>query len=113
MVVGKNHIVDVRPATVSLANGSRETVNWYQFKVPVRGFDRKIGGIADFKTVRFMRMYLTGFREATFLRFGTLKLVRGDWRQYDRELHDPSLLPATKATMEVSAVNIEENGAVS
>ena len=110
MVVGKNHIVDVRPATVSLANGARETVNWYQFKVPVRGFDRKIGGIADFKTVRFMRMYLTGFREATFLRFGTLKLVRGDWRQYDRELHAPSLLPATKATMEVSAVNIEENG---
>ncbi|MCI6154359.1 MAG: cell surface protein SprA [Bacteroidales bacterium] len=110
MIVGKNHIVDVRPATVSLPNGNRETVNWYQFKIPVRGFDRKVGGIADFKTIRFMRMYLTGFRDETFLRFGTLKLVRGDWRQYDRELHDPSVLPSTQATLEVSAVNIEENG---
>lgn len=110
MAVGTNYIVDVRPASVTLPNGKRETVNWYQFKIPVRDFDRKVGSIADFKSIRFIRLFLTDFKEEVFLRFGTFKLVRGDWRQYDRELHDPSLQPISKGTLEVSAVNIEENG---
>lgn len=110
MVIGKNYIVDVRPATVTLPNGKQETVSWYQFKVPVRDFNQKVGGIADFKSIRFIRLFLTDFKEEVFLRFGTFKLVRGDWRQYERELHDPSLQPISKGVLEVSAVNIEENG---
>lgn len=109
-VIGQNYIVDARPATVTLPNGQRETITWYQFKIPVRNYDRKVGGIADFKSIRFIRLFLTDFKEDAFLRFGSLKLVRGDWRQYDRELHEPTVQPTTKATLEVSAVNIEENG---
>ncbi|WP_373818938.1 T9SS outer membrane translocon Sov/SprA [Porphyromonas loveana] len=110
MVVGQNYIVDSRTREVELRNGKKESVTWYQFKVPVREFERKIGGITDFKTIRFMRVYLTDFSEEVVLRFGTFKLVRGDWRQYERELHAPNLTPVSDAKLEVSTVNIEENG---
>ncbi|KGL54321.1 gliding motility protein [Porphyromonas sp. COT-052 OH4946] len=110
MVVGQNYIVDSRTKEVELRNGKKETITWYQFKVPVREFERKIGGITDFKTIRFMRVYLTNFSEEVILRFGTFKLVRGDWRQYERELHPANLTPISNAKLEVSTVNIEENG---
>ncbi len=110
LAIGQNYIVDSRTSTVTLANGKRESVTWYQFKIPIRKYEQKIGGIADFKNIRFMRVYLTNFREPIHLRFGTFKLVRGDWRQYNRTLHAPTVQPVSKATMEVSTVNIEENG---
>ena len=36
--------------------------------------------------------------------------MRGDWRQYERELHPANLTPISNAKLEVSTVNIEENG---
>lgn len=110
MHVGSNFIVDKRTAKVKLKNGEWSEISWYQFKIPVHDFTSKNGGIAGFKSIRFMRMFMTGFSEETTLRFGTLKLVRGDWRIYDRELHAPNVTPSTNATIEVSTVNIEENG---
>ncbi|WP_081966621.1 T9SS outer membrane translocon Sov/SprA [Porphyromonas crevioricanis] len=110
MQIGSNHIVDKRDTRVKLRNGQWGEVTWYQFKVPVHKYQNSIGGVSDFKTIRYMRMYLTSFKDETKLRFGTLKLVRGDWRSYTQELHDPSTAPTSDATMEVSAVNIEENG---
>ena len=56
-----------------------------------------------------MRMYLTNFKEPVVLRFGTLQLVRGDWRTYELDLSNPKMPPAAKATLDVSTVNIEEN----
>lgn len=108
--VGNNFIVDERNVTVSLPNGETSSVKWYQFKIPVRNFTGKEGGITDFKTIRFVRLYLTGFSHEVFMRLGTFKLVRGEWRQYDRELHAPNVNPVSNATLEVSTVNIEENG---
>lgn len=110
LAVGQNYIVDMRPATVTLANGNRETVNWYQVKIPIRDFKQRVGNIKDFKSIRFLRLYLTGFEQELFLRFATFKLVRGDWRLYDRELHSPDVQPITQATLEAGAINIEENG---
>lgn len=108
-IVGENFIADKRVSSVSLANGKREYVTWYQFKIPVKQYQRRIGAINDFKTIRFMRMYLTGFRESVVLRFGTLQLVRGEWRSYEQDLSDPKMPPAVKGKLEVSTVNIEEN----
>lgn len=103
-------IVDVREATPTLPNGNKETVKWYLFKIPVKKYDRSIGGIRDFKTIRFMRMYMTGFSEPTILRFGSLKLVRGEWRTYEQSLANANANPPKTGTLEVSTVNIEENG---
>ena len=57
-------------------------VNWYQFRVPIEDFESKFGNIEDFKSIRFMRMYLTGFRKPVILRFAELHLVRSEWRKY-------------------------------
>lgn len=109
MVVGTNYIVDKRTSNVKLANGTKENVSWYQFKVPIKEYERTIGSISDFSSIRFMRMYMTGFKETTILRFGTFALVRGEWRQYEQPLYESEAVPSTTASLSVSTVNIEEN----
>jgi cell surface protein SprA len=109
MAVGSNYIVNKREANVKLENGTTETVNWYQFKIPVSQYTKTVGAIRDFKTIRFMRMYMTGFSDTTILRFGTFELVRGEWRVYTQDLSNPAMPPAAGAKLDVSSVNIEEN----
>ncbi len=110
LVVGENFIVDKRVTmTPTLRNGDRDSVTWYQFRIPLKqktGNVSKEGAISDFSSIRFMRMFLTNFREPVVLRFATLDLVRGEWRVYEQNLNTAA--PNT-ATMAVSAVNIEEN----
>lgn len=113
--VGSNYIVDIKKTYPVLPDGSnannsrnKEAV-WYLFKVPVKKFDRRVGGINDFKTIRFMRMYMTNFKQPTILRFGTFELVRGDWRSYEQDLSDPKVPVKSNASLDVSSVNIEEN----
>lgn len=110
MQVGQNYITDHRTAQVKLRNGHTEEVSWYQFKVPVRSGEA-IGRIKDFKSIRFMRMFLTQFERPVFLRFATLELVRGEWRTYTDSLYNAQRpAPSVTGKMDVSAVNIEENG---
>ena len=110
LAVGVNNIVDIRTPEVTLMNGDKEKVKWYLFKIPIKGFDKRVGAIRDFKTVRFMRMYMTGFRKSTVLRFGSFELVRGDWRTYTQDLSNPIIPPKSNGQIVVSTINIEENG---
>ena len=105
MRLGYNHITDIRETTVPLRNGTSETVRWYQFRIPISQYDQRVGNINDFTSIRFMRMFLTQFRRPVVLRFGSLDLVRGEWRIYQQPLTNAP----TTGTIEVSAVNIEEN----
>ena len=105
MVVGRNFIVDKRTVTRKLRNGTSPTVTWYQFRIPIDDFEQRVGGINDFTSVRFMRMFLTNFEKPIIMRFGTLDLVRGEWRVYEQPLGSG----AHSGKMAVSAVNIEEN----
>lgn len=107
--VGENYITDMRETSPTLKNGKSEKVKWYQFKIPVREGE-PVGGIRDFQSIRFVRMFMTGFDKATVLRFGTLELVRGDWRAYTKDLSNPTMPPSGNATISVSTVSIEENG---
>ena len=109
MVVGRNNIVDRVETDVRMANGTQSRVAWYQFKVPVRGYEKAVGSIRDFKSIRFMRMFMTDFEQEMHLRFGTLELVRGEWRGYNKPLYDPAYPPISDATIDVTSVNIEEN----
>ena len=106
LVVGHNFIVDKRDTKPSLRNGKDRTVTWYQFRIPLDQFERRVGAISDFTSIRFMRMFMTGFKHPIVLRFGSLDLVRGEWRVYEQNLDDS---PSTSGKMAVSAVNIEEN----
>lgn len=108
MVVGNNFIVDSRNVSVSLRNGKTENVTWYQFKIPISDY-KKVGDIDGFNSIRFMRMYLTNFSKTTFLRFGTLELVKNEWREYKNSLISSGSVSGN-GTIDISAVNIEENG---
>ena len=99
-------ISDMRTSSVKLRNGDTTSVNWYQFRIPLIEYEHKEGSINDFTSIRFMRMFMTGFQKPVVLRFGSLNLVRGEWRMYKHSLETSS---AESGTMEVSAVNIEEN----
>jgi cell surface protein SprA len=109
MQLGQNYITDIKESRVQLKNGQIGEVKWYQFKIPVRDPDQTIGNIRDFKSIRFLRMYMKGFEDPVILRFATLDLVRADWRRYTRPLSDQDVV-SPNATFDVSAVNIEENG---
>ncbi|MDD2436930.1 MAG: cell surface protein SprA [Massilibacteroides sp.] len=110
MIEGSNYIISKQKTMVTLPNGNTDTVTWYQFKIPVKQPLRKVGSIQDFKSIRFMRMFMTGFKETTILRFGEFELVRGEWRSYEQDLYASGTLPTNKGTLDVSTVNIEENG---
>jgi cell surface protein SprA len=109
MNVGENYITDKITSNVKLENGNIEPVTWYQFKIPIRQCDEKIGSIRNFKSIRFIRMFLTGFEKETHLRFATLDLVRGEWRNFNKALHAPDRAPISDGFLDVQAVNIEEN----
>lgn len=112
MEVGKQHIAEKKVAHVTLRNGEKADVNWYQFKIPLHGDSatmKAIGNIRNFKSIRFMRMYLTNCQQETHLRFATLDLVRGEWRSYNKDLAPLGAVVNTGASMDVEAVNIEEN----
>jgi cell surface protein SprA len=58
------------------------------FRIPVSKYDKTEGDHEIcFNNVRFARLILTGFDQTSTLRFGTMDLVRSDWRKY------PKILP--------------------
>lgn len=116
------YITDERTVTTDLPNGSSINSRWVQFKIPISEFnkspdatvtqDEKIP-LNDLRSIRFIRMYMTGFTEPTVLRFATLDLIRGDWRRYNLTLQDNGDSPQdgvdTGTQFDVNTVNIEEN----
>ena len=105
-ILGQNFIVDKRIGRPNLRNGKQGYVTWYQYRIPLDRWEEKFGSISDFSSIRFMRMYLTGFEKPIVLRFGSLDLVRGEWRFYEQSLNTGA---SEGGSMAVSAVNIEEN----
>nr|WP_147678302.1 cell surface protein SprA [Algibacter pacificus] len=85
----KEYLRDYKFQKRSLPNGETVDVRWYQIRIPVESSNRKaIGGISDLRSVRFSRIYLKEFTETTVFRFGTLDLVRSDWRRYTQTLNN-------------------------
>lgn len=108
LVVGRNYVADRQVTHIPVRDGSQQEAVWYQFKIPLSSPDKVVGGISDFSTIRFARMFMTGFSETTHLRFGSLELVRGEWRDYKFNLNSRNDSPAEGA-LDMSVVNIEEN----
>ena len=120
MQVG-NHpfITDVREnINVNAPNGDQYNTRWIQFKIPIEKsyyentsfntyFDA-VNEINDLRSIRFMRMILSGFEKEVVFRFGTLDLVRGDWRRYNKPLNE-DILSNSNTTLDISTVNILEN----
>lgn len=115
MDIGQNYIVDkVWGHNVDLPNGEQDVkIAWYQFRIPVRQPDEVVGAIQDFKSIRFMRMFLNEFEDSVILRFAKLELVRSEWRKYEFSLmegHESLSNPEySVGNLDIASVNIEEN----
>lgn len=114
MAVGENFIVNKQVTPVTFANQSSSQAVWYQFKIPKAKFDKSVGGISDFRSIRFARMFMTGFTDTTVLRFASLELGRNQWRRYNFSLKNPGeLIPLSDndaTTFNLTSVSLEENG---
>ncbi|WP_343747178.1 cell surface protein SprA [Fluviicola sp.] len=109
MVVGKNFITSM--VTYQPSN-STKIEKWYQFKIPIKEPEKSINGIRDFRSIRFMRMFLKGFDEEVIVRFAKLELVRGEWRKYLLDLTTPGeviQVDPNLTTFNIGALNFEEN----
>ncbi len=115
MKAGMNYITNVYRATdIPLANGSRGSVRWYQFKIPIRTPDKIVGNIQDFTSIRFLRMFFKNFEKPVICRFATLELSRGEWRRYAYDLLTPGEYITNdnenQTEFDIATVSIEENG---
>lgn len=123
LVLNQNFIADVKEVKSKFQNGQEATNKWYLFRVPVSQFDPNAGDASTdvLNNVRFARIILDGFEETSTLRFGTMDLVRSDWRKYNKNIAassippDPSL-PDNEGSILVNnddffvgSVNLEEN----
>ena len=112
MKVGSNYIVDEIEYTASMPTGDSK-VKWYQFKIPITDYQKTVGSISDFKSIRFMRMFMRDFNEPVIIRFAELDLVRAEWRKYNISFMEGgeriTIPEATDGTFEISSVSIEEN----
>jgi cell surface protein SprA len=112
--IGKGFVTDISEVNKLLKNGKTEKIRWIQLKIPIREYTRTVGNISDFKSIRFMRMYLKGFTDSTILRMANFQLVRADWRRYTNSMTKPGAVvpldPNDNTAFVVSTVNIEENG---
>ncbi|MBI3134793.1 MAG: cell surface protein SprA [Bacteroidetes bacterium] len=110
LVEGQNYITNKTVVTINEDTGKKET--WYQFKIPINDPDAVINGISDFRSIRFMRMYVTGFDHPVVLRFAKLELIRGEWRKYLNNIDEPGEQiqdDPNSTEFNVGAVNLEEN----
>ena len=109
LAVGQNFVSDKRDFVGS--NGVPQT--WYQFRIPINAYTQKVGNIPDFKSIRFIRMYLTGFSDSIVCRFAEFQLIRDSWRNFNYELDTTGqyiTIPTNSPTdFNVTAVNIEQN----
>lgn len=110
MEIGQNFIVD-KVQRVNDVTG--QPVTWYQYRIPVKQPTKVVNGIQDFRSIRFMRIFMKGFSEPVVMRFARLELLRGTWRRYDEDIVDEGEIIQSDPSgtiFNISAVNIEENG---
>ncbi|MCB0760282.1 MAG: cell surface protein SprA [Flavobacteriales bacterium] len=112
--IGSNYITDSFVANVeNLPNGETKSVRWYQFKIPITDYTSRHGSISDFRSIRFIRMFLKGWSQEVTLRFARLELIRGEWRVFQENLAGAQEVEPNDddpTTFNIAAVNIEENG---
>lgn len=112
--VGTNYITNVYTTTgQNIKDGTAKPITWYQFKIPIKSPESKVGSIDNFQSIRFIRMFYKNVDKPIILRFARLELVRGEWRKYGFDLLQPGIyIPNDEAStlFDVSAVSIEVDG---
>jgi cell surface protein SprA len=105
------NVMETVAQTPGATAGDTTPARWLQFKIPVTQFETKVGPISDFRSIRFMRIYMTDFENDITVRFGALDLVRGEWRRYLKSLdaEDDQTNALDGTDFDIETVNIQEN----
>ncbi|GAA4037898.1 cell surface protein SprA [Hymenobacter glaciei] len=113
--IGSNYIID----KVTNKIGTEE-VAWYQFRIPIRERYTAIRGASQpfgFKSIRFLRMYMTGWQDPVVLRLVQPQFVANQWRRFIYPLVDarqgnvpPQGILIDARAFNISTVSVEENG---
>lgn len=111
---GQNFITNIVETPAKDGDGNPiGTMRWLQVRIPITDYIRRTGGIQDFRSIRFIRIFLTGFEEPIVLRFGRLELLRNQWRRFNLSLTSPGeYLPddnSSSTFFNVASVSFEEN----
>ncbi|HZF99829.1 MAG TPA: cell surface protein SprA, partial [Chitinophagales bacterium] len=112
---GQNYITDAVTTQAKDADGNViGDMTWYQVRIPLNEYVKRTGGIQDFKSIRFIRLFVNGSEDPVTLRFGKLELLRNQWRRYNFSLQSPGeYIPddnGANTYFNVSSVSYEENG---
>ncbi len=112
LAIGSEYIVD--KITTTDQGRLSEPVTWYLFRIPVREFESKSPTIDGFKSIKYVRMLLTGFRDPVVMRFANFRMVGSRWRRYTDNLREGALIKEPEPGADnftVNVVNLEENAA--
>ncbi|MDX1639405.1 MAG: cell surface protein SprA, partial [Balneolaceae bacterium] len=93
-----NYIVDKVP-------GPNQQNRWYQVRLPLKDFMRKVGNIENFQNISYIRIWFSGYEQPFTMRFATFELVGSQWRPAENVDQDQG----GQGEMTISSVNIEEN----
>ncbi len=112
MQVGEGYLVDFIDVGTTDDNDSIQNVRWYYFRVPVQEPTETVGDI-NFRNIEFVRLVMTGFKQAAVCRFARLNMVRNTWRRYNPLIVEEgeylSNDQAPSTFFNLSAVSFEEN----
>ncbi len=93
-----------------------ERTGWYQIRIPIRDFTRRVGSIQDFSRIESIRIWTTGHDVPATVRFASLELVGSQWRKgldIPLDERNPTLTAdGTDTRISISSVNNEENSSV-
>ncbi|WP_138429269.1 cell surface protein SprA [Fodinibius saliphilus] len=91
---------------VDKVDGTKQQDRWYQVRIPLEEWVRKVGGIQNFQNISYIRIWLSGYEKPFTLRFATFELVGSQWREAKNVGNEQGPL---QGEFNISSVNIEEN----
>ncbi|BDD02769.1 T9SS outer membrane translocon Sov/SprA [Aureibacter tunicatorum] len=110
------YVIDLKPGKLDESHkyivGKQNTngADWYLFRIPIRKPDNRFGNINGYKNIRFIRTYLTQFKQPVVLRMVDMKFVGAQWRGMNQEYQGGDVVqPSQEKTIEISVVNLEDN----
>ena len=95
-----------------VADADGNGTGWYQVRIPVQQFTRRVGDIQDFSLIEFIRIWTTGHEVPFTARFASLELVGSQWQKSEAitlERETPFDTTGTETRLTISSINNEEN----
>ncbi|HMU04084.1 MAG TPA: cell surface protein SprA, partial [Saprospiraceae bacterium] len=67
--------------SVIVTSPSGATEKWYRFQIPINSYTSTFGPVGGFRSIQFMRMYMTNFSKPKTFRLAEFQLQRSQWRR--------------------------------